>query len=100
LSSGVLTEAGAKPPEPVIKRLRYTGASGEHACMGAALGPDWHSSFDIQGPQGEAKPTISVEYETEVQQIIKKGEEGILSHYYFYKPPPYYVFRSLKMVQH
>lgn len=76
LASGALSEVGDKPPEHVIKRLRYTGAEGEHACMGAALGPDWHTSFDINGPQGEAKPKFNVEYETEVQQVIKQGEEG------------------------
>lgn len=63
--------------EAVVKRLRYTGAEGESACMGAALGPDWHSSFDIQGPAGEAKPAVTVEYETEVLSIIPKDSEGM-----------------------
>lgn len=76
LCAGALTEDGVKPPEPVLKRLRYTGAAGESACMGAALGPDWHATFDVQGSQGEAKPTIQVEYESEVQQLVKHGDEG------------------------
>ncbi|KAF4522656.1 hypothetical protein B566_EDAN011055 [Ephemera danica] len=74
LSAGALTE-DSKKPETVVKRLRYTGAAGDHSCMGAALGPDWHSSFDIQGPGGESRPKISVEYECEVQHILQRGQK-------------------------
>jgi pyridine nucleotide-disulfide oxidoreductase domain-containing protein 1 len=80
LNSGALTESGQKEPETVIKRLTYKSEKGQkQSCQGAALGPDWHSKFDIKGPQGEKMPNISVEYESEVQKLMKNGDSGKIS---------------------
>ncbi|XP_059470372.1 pyridine nucleotide-disulfide oxidoreductase domain-containing protein 1 [Neocloeon triangulifer] len=75
MSSGALTEAGQKKPETIIKRLTYKSFKGEKKeCQGAALGPDWHSKFNIQGPAGDQMPNIKVEYETEVKKILRRGD--------------------------
>jgi len=77
LSSGVLTEAGQKKPETIIKRLTYKSQHGEKkSCHGAALGPDWHAKFDIKGPLGDSMPNIRVEYEVEVTKVLKNGDAG------------------------
>jgi pyridine nucleotide-disulfide oxidoreductase domain-containing protein 1 len=82
LSAGALTEAGQKKPETIIKRLTYQSKVEEKKkCQGAALGPDWHAKFKIQGPAGDLMPNISVEYETEVKKIITKGQQGHLNNF-------------------
>lgn len=74
-----MTEAGQKQPETVIKRLTYQSELGEKKrCQGAALGPDWHAKFQIQGPAGDLMPNIHVEYETEVKTILTNGQQGDL----------------------
>ncbi|CAB3377886.1 Hypothetical predicted protein [Cloeon dipterum] len=77
INSGGLTEAGQKKGATVIKRLTYQSQHGtKKECQGAALGPDWHTKFKVEGPNGDKMPNIHIEYETEVKRIIKRGETG------------------------
>uniref|UniRef100_A0A1B6MII5 Pyridine nucleotide-disulfide oxidoreductase domain-containing protein 1 n=1 Tax=Graphocephala atropunctata TaxID=36148 RepID=A0A1B6MII5_9HEMI len=62
---------------PVVKRLKYTveNDSNKPEKSGAALGPDWHSKYDLSGSlKTDAK--VIVEYKSEVDSILSPEEVG------------------------
>ncbi|KAJ9595969.1 hypothetical protein L9F63_012862, partial [Diploptera punctata] len=66
-----------KMQETTVKRLKFTVGATEQqkgTTRGAALGPDWHASFNIQGNQTASK--VTVEYETEVKDITTSDDES------------------------
>lgn len=68
LKRGDRTTSQASSP---VKRLKYSvdGSSNlKDAPGGAALGPDWHATFDIHGIHADMRK-VTVEYETEVKEI-------------------------------
>ncbi|PNF30166.1 Pyridine nucleotide-disulfide oxidoreductase domain-containing protein 1 [Cryptotermes secundus] len=59
-----------------VKRLKYTvdGSSDvKDAPTGAALGPDWHATFNIHGIHADMRK-VTVEYETEVKEIRPRAD--------------------------
>lgn len=64
-----------------VKRLKYTvdGSSDlKDAPRGAALGPDWHATFNIHGIHADMRK-VTVEYETEVKEISHRADSRDLS---------------------
>lgn len=60
----------------VVKRMQFTleGSSNlKDAPRGAALGPDWHSNFNIHGSY-TSRTKVTVEYETEVKDITHRTD--------------------------
>lgn len=55
---------------PVLKRMRY-GEEGNTSApaSGAALGPDWHTLFDLAGTTKELPKAVTIHYGTEVQSV-------------------------------
>lgn len=64
-------DAAAAAAKPVVKRMRYTeGMAVPADGAGAALGPDWHAHWELQG-RGEAKARpLRVEYGCEVARLL------------------------------
>lgn len=63
----------------VVKRMRYqegSGASEATAKSGAALGPDWHTLFDLTGSVRQIPKAVKIHYGTVVKEItrISKNE--------------------------
>lgn len=59
-----------------VKRLQYTVGGScnlKDAIGGAALGPDWHAAFNIQGINADMRK-VTVEYETEVEEISHRAD--------------------------
>ncbi|XP_063233983.1 pyridine nucleotide-disulfide oxidoreductase domain-containing protein 1 [Bacillus rossius redtenbacheri] len=59
----------AKAP---CKRMKYTVSSEQHAGKGAALGPDWHANYDMEGSFVRQR-AVTVEYNTEVT-AVREGD--------------------------
>ncbi|EFN88099.1 Pyridine nucleotide-disulfide oxidoreductase domain-containing protein 1 [Harpegnathos saltator] len=59
------------------KRMRYVISDSTPIKNGAALGPDWHSSFDMSGTLVEST-NIQVEYECEVSRLFTPDEQKLL----------------------
>lgn len=57
----------------VVKRMRYTELEKEYednvAKSGAALGPDWHTIFNLTGRNEQLPDAVSIHYETEIKSI-------------------------------
>lgn len=62
---------------PVLKRMRY-GEEGFTSVpsSGAALGPDWHTLFNLAGTIKELPKTVTIHYATEVQRIDMNPTTG------------------------
>lgn len=60
------------------KRIKYTIADGQSAKGGAALGPDWHASFNIQGT-GELSDKVQVEYCCEIVRVFEDSSDWPIS---------------------
>lgn len=75
--SKLLRNEDKKMDEAVtVKRLKFTVDKTEHekdTSSGAALGPDWHASFNIHGNYDTSK--VTVEYETEVKDITTSASD-------------------------
>lgn len=63
----------------VVKRARFTAhefqEQSKNACIGGALGPDWHSSISKQGSLFEGQKNVKIENETEVSKIEELADE-------------------------
>lgn len=56
------------------KRMRYVVSDSVPIKNGAALGPDWHNSFDMSGTR--FTPTnVQVEYECEISKLLTPDEQ-------------------------
>ncbi|KAL0121741.1 hypothetical protein PUN28_006900 [Cardiocondyla obscurior] len=60
--------------DPPSKRMRYVVTDGVPVKNGAALGPDWHNSFDISGTHF-APSNVQVEYECEILKLFNSDEQ-------------------------
>lgn len=59
-----------EPPPKCVKRMRYTESVDENARnSGAALGPDWHTLFNLTGKNVNLPEAVRIHYETEVKDI-------------------------------
>lgn len=60
---------------PVVKRLKYTVEETEKNTekTGAALGPDWHSKYNLQGAL-KTNSKVTLEYKCEVEAVIGPEE--------------------------
>lgn len=58
----------------VTKRMRYTISDPTAVKAGPALGPDWHSNFDIKGTYLKASK-VQIEYECEMIKILNESEK-------------------------
>lgn len=56
------------------KRMRYVISDGEPVENGAALGPDWHNSFNMSGTLF-THTNVHVEYECEVSKLFTTEEQ-------------------------
>lgn len=57
-------------PPKFLKRMRYTESAEENVQKsGAALGPDWHTLFDLTGKVTNLPEAVRIHYETEVKDI-------------------------------
>lgn len=72
-TSGNLSKADAP-----TKRMRYVVSDGTLTKNGAALGPDWHSSFDMSGTLFKST-NVHVEYECEVSRVFTPDEQKQLA---------------------
>lgn len=62
---------GSENPKSIIKRIRYLeheSAQGVSQGCAAALGPDWHTHFDISGT---SERKIHIEYNCEIDNITE-----------------------------
>ncbi|KAK7872410.1 hypothetical protein R5R35_007017 [Gryllus longicercus] len=59
----------------MVKRLKYTTTSegASSSVKGAALGPDWHRSFELSHERNESSKVI-IEYQCEVQCLKSRGD--------------------------
>lgn len=72
-----IQNAGQPPSEgatkgPVLKRMRYGEDADNNQTVtnsGAALGPDWHTLFNLKGTTKELPKSVSIHYNTEVESI-------------------------------
>lgn len=81
------TDQTTLAPATAIKRMRYnemlpTGeqqAEGKHK-RGAALGPDWHRSYDLSGSSAESagRELPKVYYKSQIKQIEQLPDGGAL----------------------
>uniref|UniRef100_A0A1B6J7I9 Pyridine nucleotide-disulfide oxidoreductase domain-containing protein 1 n=1 Tax=Homalodisca liturata TaxID=320908 RepID=A0A1B6J7I9_9HEMI len=62
---------------PVVKRLKYTVEDklNKSDKTGAALGPDWHSKYDLSGSL-KTNIEITVEYKSEVESVLTLQDVG------------------------
>ncbi|XP_014468888.1 PREDICTED: pyridine nucleotide-disulfide oxidoreductase domain-containing protein 1 [Dinoponera quadriceps] len=58
------------------KRMRYVVSDSTPIENGAALGPDWHSSFDMSGGALLQSTNVHVEYECEVSRLLSPDERN------------------------
>lgn len=60
----------------VIKRMRYTEDNDENdlQASGAALGPDWHTLFDLTGKTKDLPNAVRIHYNTEIESIFVKSD--------------------------
>jgi len=56
------------------KRMRYVVSDTTPVKNGAALGPDWHNSFDMSGTQHFTPTNVQVEYECEISKLLASDE--------------------------
>lgn len=56
------------------KRMRYIVSDGTSIKNGAALGPDWHSNFDMSSTLSKCT-NVHVEYECEVSKLFTPDEQ-------------------------
>lgn len=57
-------------PQTLVKRMRYTETAEEAIKKnGAALGPDWHTRFNLTGKSGNLPEAVRIHYETEIKDI-------------------------------
>ncbi|PSN43440.1 Pyridine nucleotide-disulfide oxidoreductase domain-containing protein 1, partial [Blattella germanica] len=76
--SRLLKQEEKSKKETTVKRLKFTvdkDCDQKGGPQGAALGPDWHASFGIQGSSSQTTK-VTVEYETEVKEITSEQSEG------------------------
>lgn len=69
-SEKVLVEGTSKAP--VLKRMRYAeGAEKTDGVSnsGAALGPDWHTLFNLTGTSKQLPKSVTIQYNSEVKTI-------------------------------
>lgn len=67
-----------EPTSTPVKRMRYeelqiSCAENVHKA-GAALGPDWHRNFQLQGSLQQTKPSIIVHYQSHIEQLLSKSD--------------------------
>lgn len=70
-----LLKSDTNVEEPTaVKRMKFTVKDSEQTSqLGAALGPDWHSKFDLKGTlQSDIK--VKIEYKCEVKNILTSEE--------------------------
>lgn len=64
------------PKRNIVKRMRYKeDAESQDTSInssGAALGPDWHTLFDLTGNARQIPDAVKIHYNTSVQEILKK----------------------------
>ncbi|XP_044727833.1 pyridine nucleotide-disulfide oxidoreductase domain-containing protein 1 [Chrysoperla carnea] len=61
----------------IVKRLRYSEIGNGSRSGGVALGPDWHTKFDISGT---CSKSVSIIYNSEIEQVTHlENEEWPLS---------------------
>ncbi|RZF37930.1 hypothetical protein LSTR_LSTR005430 [Laodelphax striatellus] len=69
LKQGKLKTEDKKP----IKRKVYTVSGAETVSGGAALGPDWHTNYNLHG-KSSFKSKVNVEYNCEVSAVLNPEE--------------------------
>lgn len=63
--------SSSQPERPrLVKRMRYTEDVDESVKKsGAALGPDWHTLFNLTGKNDDLPEAVRIHYQTEVKDI-------------------------------
>lgn len=59
-------------PQRLIKRMRYKEEYGDSTAIpssGAALGPDWHTLFNLTGKTDELPKGVHIHFDTEIESI-------------------------------
>lgn len=73
ISSKSATSGNPGKENSPTKRMRYVVSDSAPVKNGAALGPDWHNSFDMSGAR--FTPTnVQVEYECEIGRLLTPDE--------------------------
>lgn len=70
--------SGNLSKDALTKRMRYVVSDNTQIKNGAALGPDWHSSFDISSKFFKST-NVHVEYECEVSRLLTPDEQKQLN---------------------
>lgn len=74
-------ESASEKHPRLVKRMRYTehdlaNLETETQKSGAALGPDWHTLFDLTGKNDELPDAVQVHYNTEVESITVNNQSS------------------------
>lgn len=70
-----LTNQPDKKSNKILKRYKYTDTQINHDDnkIGAALGPDWHEKFTINGTNDQLK-NVQIEYECELSRLLSNDD--------------------------